>query len=240
MNLYQHPKSPHLQLVKFFEHDLAAVAASHEAIHASVSQIMGPVQEFSKRLDAISLLRRFDDLCKDSRLRPELNVYAKGWTGYGKKPDHPIPDRPAIESAVSVEDKLIEELQCSNLPDAGEIVRLLRNSKIALRNRDINGCLVNARVALETVARSIARACFSNRGNFGSTKWGRTISRLSRSGFITRERGKELTSVYDVISRAAHSPISIKEKEFVISNRDKTISLCYFLAKQFNAIEADS
>ena len=221
MNLYQHPKLPHRQLVKLFEHGRAAIAAFHEAIHASVSQLMGLVQEFSKRLDAIcaaaSLPRRFDDLCKNLRLRLELDVYAKGWIEYGKKSDHLIPDGPAIESAVSVEDTLIEELQCSNLPDAGEIVRILGNSKISLCNGDINGCLANARVALETVVRSIARARFSNGGNFGSTKWGRTISRLSRSGFITKERGKELTGVYDVISRAAHSPISTEEKEFVIS-----------------------
>ena len=94
-----------------------------------------------------------------------------------------MPTEPAIEGVQAVEDDLAAELQRSGLPDAGEIAWVIVNSAEAFLRGDFNGCLGNARVALQTLATSIAQQRqASHPGSFNPSKWGQVAAFLRMSG----------------------------------------------------------
>ena len=105
----------------------------------------------------ISPKYRLDERWKDLLLCLELDGYRRGLDEYGREMDTFVSTEPAIEGVLAVEDDLTAELRRSGLPDADDISRIIENSADAFRRGDFNGCLSNARVALQTLATSIAK-----------------------------------------------------------------------------------
>lgn len=86
---------------------------------------------------------------------------------------------PVIEGSQPLEDDLTHELEVSGLPSAKEITRLIRFSAESFRKStpDYNACLTHARVALETIVRTIARSR-SLEIEQNSQAWGRSLSHI--------------------------------------------------------------
>jgi hypothetical protein len=100
-----------------------------------------------------------------------------------------------------------------------------------------NGCLTNARVALQTLATAIAKArATSHPGSFDEAKWGQVIAYLQKSGFIKQHQEDGLTGVFSFLSQGAHVPIGFTEEEFTRLGRSLAVSFCYFLVKTLNAL----
>jgi hypothetical protein len=168
---------------------------------------------------------RWQDLCRCLEL-----------DGYGLVGDEFAPIEPVIEGASTAEDDLTRELGHSGLPEVPEIERVLNSSADAFRSGDYNGCLTNARVALQTMATAIAKArCITHPGNFDANKWGQVASYLRTSGFIDRPEEDGLTGVFSFLSPGAHLPVGFTQEEFTRLGRSLAVSFCYFLAKRLNA-----
>ena len=91
----------------------------------------------------------------------------------------------------------------------------------------MNGCLSKARIALETLALSMARA----RPGFYGSKWGHAVMHLRKSGLITEAQEAGLTGVYSLISPGSHKPVAFDEQEYARLGRNLAVTMCYFLAK---------
>ena len=227
-------------------HSLSIVAALRDAIiPASESQLDGLVQELARtcrsmRTD-VSPRYRFDERWKDFLLCLKLDGYTRDQDEYGKNMDRFVLIEPVIDGAVRVEDDLTREIRQSDIPDIDEILQVVEKSASAFRNGDFNGCLNNARVALQTLTKSIAQARLSNHaGHFNPAKWGEVIAYLRKSGFITEEQERGITGLFGFLSPGSHTPIPIGEEEFARLGRNLSLSICYFLVKQFNATDTES
>ena len=228
-------------------------AALREAVlQASVLQLGSLVQELARTHDSmrsgVAPRYRFDERWRDLCLCLKLDGYAKeqrndyGPFGppavqgiEGKELACFVPIEPVIEGADPGEDDLIRELKRSGLSESEEIIRVLGNSADNFRGNDFNGCLNNARVALQTLATSVAQARLpSHSGNFDATKWGQVVAYLRTSGFITQQQEKGLTGVFSFISPGSHIPVGFSEEEFARLGYNLAVSFCYFLVKQYN------
>ena len=225
-------------------HSSSIVAALRDAIiPASESQLDGLVQELARtcrsmRTD-VSPRYRFDERWKDFLLCLNLDGYVMEQDEYGREVDRFIPIEPIVDGTTPVEDDLTKELRRSNLANADEVLQVIDNSASAFRNGNFNSCLSNARVALETLAKLIAQARLSKQAEtYNSERWGKVIEHLRISGFITKEQEKGICGVFTFISPGSHSPI--KEEEYARLGRNLSLSICYFLVKQFNATDTES
>lgn len=179
---------------------------------------------------------KFDERWTDLQLCLELDGYANKRDDYGVDLDRFVPTEPNIEDAGKVEDELTGELRRSGLMNIDGIVQVLNRSASAFRAGDFNGCLINARVALETFARSVASDRLREHGGrFDAEKWGQVIEYLRTSEFITRKEEGGIAGVYGLISPGSHTPIGFEDKEFARLGRGLAISMIYFLVKRFNA-----
>ena len=145
---------------------------------------------------------------------------------------------PSIEGSLPVDDDLTLELKKSQLKEADEIVGLLAKSSEAYRSSpaDFNGCLNNARVALETLARGIAKRWQgAHSGSFDETKWGQVLAFLRTSGLVTKKEEEGLAGVYGFVSPGSHNPIGLSEEEMVRLGRSLIAGMAYFLIKRYNA-----
>lgn len=221
----------------------SVTALLKEAIlQASASQLGELVQELARAGNSmraeISPRYRFDERWDDLLLCLKLDGYAKERNEYDRELGRFVPVEPVLEGAAVVEDDLTRELRRSGLSDIEGIFEVLESSASAFRRSDFNGCLSNARVALQTLATSIARARTQDYpGNFDDNKWGQVIAYLRSSGFITEKQEEGLTGVFSFISPGSHSPIGFSEEEFARLGRSLAVSICYFLAKRLNAGE---
>lgn len=220
-----------------------AGALKDVVVPASAAQLDGLVQELARTRDSmrtgISPRYRFDERWTDLRLCLELDGYARERDEFGIEQDRFVLIEPNIEGAATVEDELTGELRRSGLPDVEGIVQMLDGSASAFRNSDFNACLNNARVALQTLATSIARERLrEHAGSFDETKWGQVMAYLRTSGFITQQQEQGLAGVFGLISPGSHTPIGFDEEEFARLGRGLAVSVIYFLAKRLNAHEA--
>lgn len=148
------------------------------------------------------------------------------------------PIDPTIEGTLPADDALSQELKQSTLPQTDDILALMERSAQAFRQSppDHNAALANARVALETLARAIARARLPKRpASFDETKWGQVLAYLRTSAFITDKEEQGLAGVYSFVSPGAHTPIGFTDEEMVRLGRSLVASMCYFLAKLHNS-----
>ena len=210
---------------------------------ATTTQLGELVQELARTHNSmragVTPRYRFDERWKDLRLCLELDGYAKERDECDSELNRFVPTEPIIEDAAAVEDDLTKEIRRSGLDDTEGILRVLDSSATAFLNDDFNGSLNNARVALQTLATSIAQARLpSQPGSFDSTKWGQVLTYLRTSCFITEQQEKGVAGVFSLISPGSHTPIGFSEKEFARLGRGFALSTCYFLVRLYGARKA--
>jgi hypothetical protein len=145
---------------------------------------------------------------------------------------------PTIEHAAPLEDDLTTEIKRSGLPNVEGTLRVLENSADAYRRTppDYNGCLADARVALQTLGTSIAKQRQVNHpGSFEENKWGQVLAYLRKSDFVTEEEEKALAGVFGLVSEGTHAPVGLTEQEMVRLGRSLIVGMCYFLVKRHNS-----
>ena len=143
---------------------------------------------------------------------------------------------PSIADAAPLEDDLIAALQNSGAPRAQEIIAKINDSAGAFRATpaDYNASLVNARVALETLAGDVASHITSQQQSpttYNPTKWGEVLAFLRSSGEITTEEEKGLAGVFGFLSPGAHRPVGIPEDQMTRLGRSFALNMCWFLLK---------
>ena len=221
----------------------SVVAVLKEAIlQASASQLGELIQELARTRgsmrNGISPHYRFDERWDDLLLCLKLDGYVMERDECDRELGRLVPVEPVLEGAAAVEDGLTRELQRSGLSDIEGILHVFESSAHAFRDKNFNGCLNNARVALQTLATSIAQARLPDHpGNFDDTKWGQVVTYLRTSDFITKKQEEGLTGVFSFISPGSHIPIGFSEEEFARLGRSLAVSICYFLIKRLNASE---
>ncbi len=145
---------------------------------------------------------------------------------------------PSIEDVGPMEDEFTRELRRSDLAEVEKVIELMKDSAEDFRKvpPDYIGCLVKARVALETLARSIAwvRHSASYSGTYDETKWGSVLTCLKSAGLINEDEEKGLAGVYRFVSSGAHKPLGLSEQEMARLGRSLVSSMCYFLIKLYN------
>ena len=143
---------------------------------------------------------------------------------------------PTIEGTEPLDDDLTALLRESDLPEADSVIGMLGSSTDAFRKEppDVNACLAEARVALETTAKAIANERRGHYpGSYVESKLGSVLTYLHTSGFITPEEEKGLAGVYRFVSPGAHRPVEPDELEMARLGRSLSIGMLYFLVKRF-------
>ena len=143
---------------------------------------------------------------------------------------------PSIADAAPLEDDLIVALQNSGAPRAQEIIAKIGDSAQAFRatSPDYNAALVNARVALETLAGDVAADVASRApvpATYNPAKWGEVLAFLRTSGEVTPEEEKGLAGVFGFLSPGAHRPVGIPEDQMTRLGRSFALNMCWFLLK---------
>lgn len=143
---------------------------------------------------------------------------------------------PSIADAVPLEDDLIVALLNSGAPRAQEIIAKIGDSAQAFRATppDYNAALVNARVALETLAGDVAADVASRApvpATYNPSKWGEVLAFLRTSGEVTPEEEKGLAGVFGFLSPGAHRPVGIPEDQMTRLGRSFALNMCWFLLK---------
>ncbi|WP_126531682.1 hypothetical protein [Serratia rubidaea] len=156
--------------------------------------------------------------------------------GYIIKDKKLVQTDPSIIDAAPLEDDLIDALQKSGAPRAQEIIAKINDSAGAFRSTppDYNASLVNARVALETLACDVAAHKASQQPTpttYNPSKWGEVLAFLRSSGEITVEEEKGLAGVFGFLSPGAHRPMGIPEDQMTRLGRSFALNMCWFLLK---------
>ncbi|CAM5522242.1 hypothetical protein [Rhodanobacter lindaniclasticus] len=143
---------------------------------------------------------------------------------------------PSIADAAPLEDDLVLALQGSGAPRAQEIIAKIGDSAESFRATppDYNAALVNARVALETLAVDVAADVASRTpgpASYNPAKWGEVIAFLRTSGEITLEEEKGLAGVFGFLSPGAHRPVGLPENQMTRLGRSFALNMCWFLLK---------
>jgi len=209
--------------------------------NADGSKLGDLLQEIAQTRDdmrsEVSPRYKFDQRWDDLLLCLELDGYAFKRDEFGRIGNRFVPFEPTIEGLQPIEDDLVTEIKRSGLAEVENICRILDNSASDFRNGNFNGCLANARVALNTLAQAIALAQQNQYGgNFDPEKWGQVVAYLRTSELITQNDEDGLTGVYSFISPGSHTPVGFTEQEFVRLGRSLAFSFSYFLVKQYNSL----
>ena len=147
-----------------------------------------------------------------------------------------VPLDPSISDSAPLEDDLVAGIKATDLDSAGEIVGKLNDSAESFRRNppDYNACLTNARVALEAIAREVARRKFhSDPSAYDPTKWGSIVSHLRKQDFFSAEEERGLVGVYAFLSPGAHRPIGLTEAEVCRLGRSMALSMCWYLMRRY-------
>jgi len=143
---------------------------------------------------------------------------------------------PSINDAAPLEDDLLEALHSSGAPRAQEIITKINDSSESFRATppDYNASLVNARVALETLAADVAADVASRQKapiTYNPSKWGEVLAFLRSNGEITVEEERGLAGVFGFLSPGAHRPVGIPEEQMTRLGRSFALNMCWFLLK---------
>lgn len=143
---------------------------------------------------------------------------------------------PSIDDAAPLEDDLLEALRNSGAPRAQDIITKINDSAESFRTTppDYNASLVNARVALETLAGDVAADIASRQVGpitYNPSKWGEVLAFLRSNGEITVEEERGLAGVFGFLSPGAHRPVGIPEDQMTRLGRSFALNMCWFLLK---------
>ncbi|TAT79493.1 hypothetical protein ELI56_15375 [Rhizobium ruizarguesonis] len=206
---------------------------------ASSAQVRELVQELARTRHSIrhsiSPRHLFDERWHDFTLSMKLDGNGLVVDVYGNEIGPFVPIEPVIEGSESVEDDLTKELRRSELPACDEILRLIDDSAKAFLAGDNNGCLNNARVALETTGKSVARAQLLP-GSPLFERWGDALKGLLGINFISQAQEIGLAGLYRFISPGSHVPVGFTESELTRLGRTLALSCTYFLVKEWNGV----
>ncbi len=212
-----------------------------------------PVGDVLRRVTPEQLDSLFDEIARtQGNLRYAVTpryLYDERWQdlvscleldGYRLSEGRFSPIDPTISASAPIEDDLSSAVRGSGLPEASDVIRRMEASAEDFRRRppDYNGCLSNARVALETLARGIAKARWASHPTafpFDEKSWGSALAYLRQSSFVTEEEEKGLAGLYRFVSPGAHTPIGFTGEESVRLGRSLAAFGSYFLVKRFNA-----
>lgn len=227
--------------LEFSNHESQLLRLTKEALQAASPNILGEIlQELARTSSAIrtdvsprhKFDGRWDDLCRCL----ELDGYLLSSQEPGIDLSCFYPIGPRLPGTTNPEDDLIRELKKSVLIGADEIISNLEKSSKTFLEDDFNGCLSNARVALQALATAIAKGDKKlPSSGYDDSKWGQVLDRLKSTGFITANQEKGLAGVFGFISDGAHKPLGFSENEFARLGRTLALSFCYFLVKTWNA-----
>lgn len=175
----------------------------------------------------------FDGRFEDLRRCLELDGFVIEESNWPTSVLKPI--EPSIDGSAPLEDDLAIALKSTGLPNAAAIKKLLDDSTADfLKNPpDLNGCLTNSRVALQTLATAIGEArADPSWVDVDKSKWGSVLLHLRQSDFITVDEEHGLAGVFRFDSPGAHKPIGLNEREMTRLGRNLAVSMCYFLVKR--------
>lgn len=195
----------------------------------SISNLFGEIVRRSSDLRfEVSPKYRFDERWHELELCLLLDGYR-----IERNEIHSI--EPSIEGNIPIEDDLTKELRLSALDGYEEIIRLMESSaRLFIHSTpDYNGCLTNARIALETLVRNIAE----NMGHVledrdSKRAWGSSLSYLKTHNFLTKQQEETISSVYTLVSSGCHRPLGLTDEEYTRFGRNLVTSMCYFIAKR--------
>jgi len=149
-----------------------------------------------------------------------------------------VPLDPSISDTPPIEDDLTKALAATDL-DANQVIAgKLTDSAQAFRRAppDYNACMNNARVALESLAREIARRLSSTDPQpYDSTKWGSIVGFLRAQQFLSVEEEQGLAGVYRFLSPGSHRPLGLTEAEASRLGRSLALSMCWYLVRRYSA-----
>lgn len=149
------------------------------------------------------------------------------------------PIDPSIEGVSPIEDDFVREIRESGLLDTDNVIDRLRQSGESFRapTPDYNASLTDARIALETLARTIAEArSIGDSPDHDPKKWGSVIRFLKEAELFEEEVERALVGVYGFLSLGAHRPIGLTEAEATRLGRNLAMSMGWFLVKQHSAV----
>lgn len=131
---------------------------------------------------------------------------------------------PNIEGVIAFEDELTNLLR--SLSSTEEIINCIKNSANHFKLNNLNDCLAQARLALETLVREIVSE------KFGEEKdWQGAISVLEKHKFLNEKEGWLIKNTYGFISEACHQ--ALKNEEYARFGRNLAMSMCYYLIKKY-------
>ena len=152
--------------------------------------------------------------------------------GYAVESKRLVQTDPSIADAPPIDDDLIAALQNCGAPRKADIIQKIGDSAQAFRGSppDYNAALVNARVALETLASDVAvDVATPSAPPFDPNKWGEVLRSLRESGEITVEEEHGLAGVFRFLSPGAHRPVGIPEVQMARLGRSFALNMCWFL-----------
>jgi hypothetical protein len=219
-------------------------AVMNAILESSDTQITEIIQELARTGGAIrskiSPKVLYDEPWGDLELCLQLDNIARAKDEHGQALGRFVPIEPTIDGVQPVDDDLTSELKRSDLLDLDGVLDMIEESANGFKAGNKNTCLNAARVALQTLARSVAVGRrVTHAGDFQADKWGQVVSYLRISGFIDKNEEEGLTGVYSFISPGSHVPLGLSDLEFARLGRTLAFSACYFLIKAANAADGE-
>lgn len=140
-----------------------------------------------------------------------------------------IPIEPQIDGFIAFEDELTKAINMSNLSQKDAINRCIEESAEAFKQDNFTNCLCNARIALETLIKTIAKEKYN-----ADNTWGGALKTLKENDFLSEKEEKFMATTHTLIGDGAHKPLGFDDNEYARFGRNQTIAQCYYIIKKYN------
>jgi len=239
------------QYLALQEVDFFLVLLAKHGIHANVERrkLLRSLVEYLESAMEQQVLALLDEIARTrgdlrTRVNPKYRYEERfqdlnrclQLDGYSIEDDGVIRLDPSIDHVPPLDDDLTKELQESGLPEANDIIDKINSSAESFRASapNYNACLNDIRVALQTLATTIARVWSNTHpGTYESTKWGSVIGYLKNAAFISDEEERGLAGVFGFVSPGSHKPMGISQEEMARLGRVLGLGMCWFLVKRY-------
>lgn len=218
-----------------WRHQAWVMTIRDHIVAAPATQIGEILNELIRTADTfrndVSPRHVFDERWKELLLSLALDGFAVARDEYDRPMKQFVAVEPQIEGIHPIDDELTAAVRQSGLSQCGTVIDRLVASADAFIDSDMNNCLTNVRIALETIARSISYDLSGD--ELRSKKWGSALRLLVEVGFLDGQQESVLADVYTFISSGAHRTVGLTEAEYVRLGRQLALSLSYFLIKAY-------